>query len=426
MKKDTKSFLWYLLVAVAVSILTLVGCQSNAKKTTPVSTPIPATPTVLSTTQVTDQTTVVLTGSITTQDGLQYLEEVPGDGPSPEVGDVVVMNYKVSLPDGTELYNTFKSNQTSSAVWGHHQLLPGWEEGIGLMKQGGKAKFVLPPELAFGAQGNDSVPPNSQIIMEVELVSVKPAPMPVSVTPDQLKSMENGEQYYDISVGDGTEAISGTTVTTEYTIWVSGTTSDEFIVSSETSQPATFVVGHGNKVFAGWEQGVIGMKAGGERLLIIPPELALGAPGSGLIPANATLIMQIKLTDVQMLRTATIINPQSYVRLPYSLMYYDLREGTGITPTVGSTVVLNYVGWLLDGTQFDSSYDRGKPFTYVYGKGNVIMGWDMGIASMKVGGKRQIVIPPLLAYGETGMGGSLNIPPDSVLILEVELLEVKP
>lgn len=426
MKHNQKYYAWRLTAAVVVSILALAGCQPKAKKAATVSTPTTTASAVLSDTQAATLTPVVLAGAITTQDGLQYLEETAGDGPAPTVGDIIVMDYILSLPDGTEIFNTYTSYQHSIAVWGRNQLMPGWEEGVGLMKEGGKAKLVLPPELAYGDQGNGLIPPNSQLIMEVNLISVKPAPAPFSVAPDQLKSMANGEQYYDITVGDGTEVISGTTVTTGYSIWAIGTSTNDFIVSSDAGQPATFVIGQGNKVFKGWEEGVIGMKMGGERLLIIPPELAMGAQGSGLIPANATLIMEITLTNVEMLRTRTLVDPQDYVSLPYSLLYYDIRVGTGITPTVGQTVEVNYIGWLLDGTQYDSSYDRGKPFSYVYGKGNVIPGWDMGVASMKVGGKRQLVIPSYLAYGDTGMGGSITVPPGSVLILEVELLEVKP
>jgi peptidylprolyl isomerase len=424
-KHSQKSFAWILTAAVAVSMLGLAGCQSKAKKATAISTPTATTPAVLAGTQEPTQEPYVLAGAITTQDGLQYLEEVSGDGPSPVAGDTVVMNYIVTYPDGTEIYNTYTIHQPTTAVMGSNQLLPGWEEGVGLMKQGGKAKFVLPPELAFGSQGNGAIPPDTQLIMEVVLISVKPTPVPVSVATDQLKPMANGEQYYDIIVGDGTEAISGTTVTMAYSMWVVGTSTDDFIISSDASQPVTFVLGRGDKVFKGWEDGVIGMKIGGERQLVIPPELALGAQGSGQIPANATLIMEIKLANVQMIKTRTVIDPHDYVSLPHSLLYYDIRVGTGITPTVGQTVVVSYTGWLMDGTQFDSSDDRGQPFSFVFGKGNVIPGWDLGMASMKVGGKRQIVIPPALAYGDTGMGGSITVPPGSALILEVELLEVK-
>ena len=104
------------------------------------------------------------------------------------------------------------------------------------------------------------------------------------------------------------------------------------------------------------------------------------------------------------------------------LKYYDLTVGTGDSPTSGQTVVVNYTGWLQDGTQFDSSVNSGQPFSFQLGTGAVIPGWDEGLATMKPGGKRQLVIPPDLAYGATGYG---DIPPNATLVFEVELLAVE-
>lgn len=100
----------------------------------------------------------------------------------------------------------------------------------------------------------------------------------------------------------------------------------------------------------------------------------------------------------------------------------DLVVGEGAEATPTSTVVVNYKGTLEDGTQFDSSYDRGEPFETPLGVGAVIQGWDQGIPGMKVGGKRKLTIPASLGYGAQGQG---SIPPNSTLIFEVELLEVK-
>jgi hypothetical protein len=100
----------------------------------------------------------------------------------------------------------------------------------------------------------------------------------------------------------------------------------------------------------------------------------------------------------------------------------DLKVGTGEAAKVGDRVVVNYTGWLTDGTKFDSSLDHGRPFEFRLGAGNVIRGWDQGVEGMRVGGKRKLTIPPELGYGQRGMG---KIPPDSTLIFEVELLEIK-
>ena len=102
----------------------------------------------------------------------------------------------------------------------------------------------------------------------------------------------------------------------------------------------------------------------------------------------------------------------------------DEVVGTGAEATTGKQVTVHYTGWLTDGTQFDSSKTSGQPFSFVLGSGSVIPGWDQGVAGMKVGGKRKLIIPPALAYGEQGAGNGA-IPPNATLVFEVELLGVE-
>jgi FKBP-type peptidyl-prolyl cis-trans isomerase len=104
------------------------------------------------------------------------------------------------------------------------------------------------------------------------------------------------------------------------------------------------------------------------------------------------------------------------------LQYWDIVTGTGVMAAPGSTVKVHYSGFLTSGEKFDSSRDRGEPFSFPLGAGQVIKGWDEGVAGMKVGGQRQLRIPPNLGYGAAGAGGA--IPPNATLIFDVELLEV--
>jgi FKBP-type peptidyl-prolyl cis-trans isomerase len=104
------------------------------------------------------------------------------------------------------------------------------------------------------------------------------------------------------------------------------------------------------------------------------------------------------------------------------LQYIDLRMGTGATAQAGQTVSVHYSGWLDNGTPFDSSLERGQPFSFPLGAGRVIKGWDEGVQGMQVGGKRKLIIPSHLGYGARGAGNV--IPPHATLIFEVELLAV--
>jgi peptidylprolyl isomerase len=431
---------WLLAASVTLLAIALAACQSSGNEPTGTASPTTVpdqattgatlsaveaagiTPYVVVTPAVTP-TLFVLQGARTTSTGLQYLEESAGSGETPKAGDIVTMHYIASLLDGTELSNTYTFDEPINTVWGLNRLLPGWEEGLGMMKPGGKAKLVLPADLAFGVEGYGIIPPNSQIVMQVELLSVEPAPVPTEIASDQLTQSTSGLQYYEIIEGEGPESTQNSTVSTNYIIWVKTDQGYNFVDRSTAGSPLSFVLGRGDMVFPGWDEGATGMKVGGKRLLVIPPDLGLGSENNDIIPANSTLVMEIELTDVKEPQIATQVDEQDLTTTESGLKYYDLKTGTGDTPEAGQTVVVHYTGWLADGTQFDSSLDRGETFSFVLGAGNIIPGWDEGLTTMKVGGKRQLVIPPELGYGDQGAGSV--IPPGATLIFEVELLEIK-
>jgi len=113
---------------------------------------------------------------------------------------------------------------------------------------------------------------------------------------------------------------------------------------------------------------------------------------------------------------------EQVVQTATGLEYVEILEGTGAQPKAGDSVSVHYTGWLKSGQKFDSSHDRGQPLVFLLGRGRVIKGWYEGVASMKVGGKRKLIIPAHLGYGDRGAGGV--IPPGATLIFEVELVGI--
>jgi len=143
--------------------------------------------------------------------------------------------------------------------------------------------------------------------------------------------------------------------------------------------------------------------------------LAAAAALALLVPSLATAQEEKDLKDVKWTKT------------PSGLQYSDSKEGKGDSPRTGQTVVVHYTGWLYEngakGKKFDSSRDRGQPFDFPIGRGMVIKGWDEGVATMKPGGRRLLLIPPDLGYGARGAGDV--IPPNATLLFDVELIKAQ-
>ena len=149
-----------------------------------------------------------------------------------------------------------------------------------------------------------------------------------------------------------------------------------------------------------------------------PKEVSASPLGSA---ASSTRIAEVAAPESEVASAASDLD-SDYVTTQSGLKYRDIKVGTGDTPETRQLVTVHYTGTLPNGKQFDSSLKRGEPFTFPIGAGRVIKGWDEGVASMKVGGKRELVIPANLAYGDSGVPGV--IPPRSTLIFEVELLDI--
>lgn len=220
----------------------------------------------------------------------------------------------------------------------------------------------------------------------------------------------DGLTVEDVVTGTGVEAKSGDFVQIELTqrLYVNGAPGDTVFSSARRGGTVTLPLREDDRLPRGLVRGVVGMKAGGRRHLVIPPALAYGERGALGIPPNSSLWCDVTLRGV----------PRVEMR--------EIVRGEGAEALEGDVVEVHYTGWLNDngqrGRKFDSSLDRNKPFPLQIGVGHVIPGWEIGLVGMRVGGKRELIIPPELAYGEQGVG---PIPPNATLIFEVELLKVQ-
>ena len=214
----------------------------------------------------------------------------------------------------------------------------------------------------------------------------------------------------DSKVGTGDKANTGDFVWVLYT----GKLKDGTVFDSnevEGKEILTFPVGRG-QVIKGWNQGIVGMKVGGERELGVPASLAYGPDSPGpAIPPNSDLFFHIKLLYA--------LSPDRTMTFDYQ----DIKIGSGPEIKNGSKVSVTYTGKLLNGQIFDSTEKSGgNPYTFTVGKGEVIAGWEKGLLGVRQGGKRRLVLPPSLGYGGQQKPG---LPPNSVLDFEIEVVEVK-
>tara|TARA_X000000368_G_scaffold61229_2_gene43181 strand:+ start:5871 stop:6806 length:936 start_codon:yes stop_codon:yes gene_type:complete len=231
----------------------------------------------------------------------------------------------------------------------------------------------------------------------------------------------------DLVVGTGSPVVAGDFLIMDY-VGVSYSTGLQFDASWDRGSPFPFELGAG-RVIQGWDQGIVGMAVGGRRSLTIPSDLAYGenGSGSGSIGPNETLVFVVDLiasVPSNLEKPSEELSAEPTLELQIN----DLYEGSGPAVQPGNVVYIHYVGVSAStGQQFDSSWDRGRSefIGYISGTGNVIEGLDQGLLGMQVGGRRTVVIPPDLAYGENGAGDGL-IAPNETLIFTVDLLGTHP
>ncbi len=257
-----------------------------------------------------------------------------------------------------------------------------------------------------------------------------------SNNPDSV-TLKSGLKYNDVKVGTGAEAKNGDLIEVHFKGWIVKDSSDLFgdwsvdstkkadliADSYAMNQPMKFVLGT-ESFIKGSEEGIVGMKAGGQRAIVVPSNLAYGPQGMGPIPPNTSIKVLIELVSTKEAVVAKMWDVDStlFKTTASGLKYAIIQEGEGELVGKEKQVTVHYSGFLLDGTKFDSSVERDEPFTFVAGVGQVIPGWDEGVQLMKKGSKARFIVPANLAYGDRDLG---KIPPNSTLIFDVEVLDVK-
>ena len=279
----------------------------------------------------------------------------------------------------------------------------GLRAGVASRRRAARPQFLLPAVLfatgvfGLGCGGDGALPTTPD----------PPAPPPSPEVPFGFTDLEEGE---------GPEVQDGWLLAIAYTGWLYDAAApesrgSEFISVAE-EDPDSFRFGVG-QVIPGIDRGMAGMRVGGKRRIVVPPELGFGARGNNLVPADATLLFEVQLV--------------AGAEVPFETT--DLREGDGEEAINGASLSMAYHGWVYEllapdnkGDPFDSTTAE-DPFDFTLGVGAVIVGWDLGIVGMRVGGRRRIVIPHELAYGAAGR--LPRIPPYATLLFEVELLAVE-
>jgi len=356
----------------------------------------------------------------TTDSGLQYYILQEGEGQTAEDGQILLVNFAGYLEDGTVFANSASTGGTIPLPSGATGLI-GLDEALGYLNAGSLARIIIPAELLVDDNGQPSGLPPGDVAFDMEVVEIIDGPpeAPQTIDEGDYTVTDSGLTIYDFEEGVGEAIVPGQIVDVHYTGWLED---DTIFDSSVGRNPIKVIVGAG-EVIEGWDEGLQGMKLGGRRQLVIPAELGYGATGSGSIPPDSLLIFEVEVVDISdgPPEAPQVVDEGDFTATDSGLQYFDFEEGSGDEIEAGQQVSVDYTGWLEDGTLFDSSIGK-QPFTLVVGAGSVIPGWDEGLQGMKLGGRRQLVIPAELAYGDAGGG---PIPPNAVLIFEVEIVGVQ-
>ncbi|MBN3283054.1 FKB10 isomerase, partial [Polyodon spathula] len=315
-----------------------------------------------------------------------------------QTGDHVRYHYNGTLTDGKQFDSSHERGTPFSGLVGVGRLITGMDRGIQGMCVNERRNITVPPHLAYGSLGAGSViPPDAVLVFDVVLLDIWNKDDQVQTTtvykPEDCKrTVQNSDfvrYHYNGTLLDGTpfESRQGHSKQHTYDTYVG----DGWLIK-------------------GMEEGLIGMCVGERRNIIIPPFLGYGETGHGTeIPPQASLMFDVLLVDLH--------NPKDDLTIENQVIP-DLCKRKSVT---GDYIRYHYNGTLLDGTFFDSSYSRNSTYNTYIGMGFVIPGMDKALQGVCIGEKRRIIIPPHMAYGESGAGES--IPGSAVLVFDIHVID---
>jgi len=402
-----------------------------------------------------------------TANGLYYkIMKGSKDTVKPRIGDWISLEMRWQYKDSV-MFDS-KKNQGGTPI---RFQLPASDfkgdiyEGIKLMSAGDSATFLVNSDSLFRRTFHQPSRPkfvdtNSVITFKIKLLSVENPQALMKKEQDDLakyikdknitiQPTKSGIYFLESVAGKGMKIDTGVWVSVHFKVQLLD--GKQLFSSYDRGDPITFEYG---KRFdtPGVEEAIGLMKKGGKATVIVPSKLAFGETGrGGVVPPFATMVYELEITNVltkadhdktiaadkkkadeKLMKNKgdETANLNKYLKEkgitakpnPSGIYYIEKVKGSGQKAAAGKTVKVHYTGTLLNGKKFDSSRDRNQPFEFTLGKGQVIKGWDEGVALMNVGGKATLIVPSNMGYGERDMG---SIPPYSTLVFDVELLDVK-
>ncbi|KAM8795148.1 peptidyl-prolyl cis-trans isomerase FKBP10 [Eudromia elegans] len=313
-----------------------------------------------------------------------------------QMGDFIRYHYNGTFKDGKKFDSSYDRGTAVAGVVGVGRLITGMDRGLQGMCVNERRRLVVPPHLGYGSIGVAGlIPPDATLYFDVVLLDIW-----------------NKKDQLQVTTLSKPEHCNRTVESSDFVRYhYNGTLLDGTPFDSSYSKQSTYdtYVGTG-WLIKGMDQGLLGMCAGEKRTIVIPPFLAYGEKGYGTaIPPQASLVFSVLLVDFH--------NPRDGV----ALQRLEVPAACGRRAAAGDFVRYHYNGTLMDGTLFDSSYSRNHTYDTYIGKGYIIPGMDQGLQGVCMGERRRVVVPPHLAYGESGAGD--KIPGSAVLVFDVHVID---